>query len=104
MTITSSDGEESPLFAVMGATGTQGGSVIKAIQESTQSYRVRAITRDSSKAGKLEELGCEVVVVDPFTEKGATRSLSGCDIAFLMTLSEYWAEDPIASVGLSVLF
>jgi FlaA1/EpsC-like NDP-sugar epimerase len=53
------------LVAVVGATGAQGGSVVKALAESIKPYRVRGFSRDSTKldAQKLVAQGVEVVDV-----------------------------------------
>jgi len=56
------------ILVVFGATGTQGGSVIKSIlgdPKTAETYAIRAITRDASKpaAQKLAALGVEVVTV-----------------------------------------
>ena len=56
------------ILTVFGATGTQGGSVVKSIQgdpKTTAEYIIRAVTRDASKpaAQKLAESGAEVVTV-----------------------------------------
>ena len=58
----------SKLITVFGATGNQGGSVIKAILEDAQlskEYQIRGITRDTSKksAQDLAKQGVEVVSV-----------------------------------------
>lgn len=58
----------SKLITVFGATGNQGGSVIKHILEDPQlskEYRIRGITRDTSKkaAQDLSKQGVEVVSV-----------------------------------------
>ncbi|KAF9525361.1 hypothetical protein CPB83DRAFT_859704 [Crepidotus variabilis] len=89
MTVTSEP--TAPLFTVVGATGAQGASTIRALQASTKAYRIRAITRDSSKpsAKKLEELGCEVVQADIDGNAGATKAFAGSDYVFGMTLSDY---------------
>ncbi|KAJ7635141.1 NAD(P)-binding protein [Roridomyces roridus] len=52
-----------PLVVVVGATGNQGGSVVKALVGSDKAYRVRALTRDPSKpaAQAMAALGVEVV-------------------------------------------
>lgn len=56
------------ILVVFGATGGQGGSVIKSIlgdPKTAAEYQIRAVTRDPSKpAGlALKEKGCEVVAV-----------------------------------------
>lgn len=58
----------SKLITVFGATGNQGGSVIKHILEDSQlskEYKIRGITRDTSKksAQDLIKQGVEVVSV-----------------------------------------
>jgi uncharacterized protein YbjT (DUF2867 family) len=58
----------SKIFTVFGATGNQGGSVVKHIldhPELAKTYKIRAITRDVSKPSSvsLKEKGCEVVAV-----------------------------------------
>jgi uncharacterized protein YbjT (DUF2867 family) len=58
------------VLVVFGATGTQGGSVIKAIladPKTAEAYSIRAITRDPSKpaAQKLTAAGVEVITVSP---------------------------------------
>lgn len=58
----------SKLITVLGATGNQGGSVIKAILNDPQlskEYKIRGLTRDISKksAQELAKQGVEVVSV-----------------------------------------
>lgn len=58
----------SKLITVFGATGTQGGSVIRTIiadPELSKEFRIRAVTRDLSKpkAKALAEQGIEVIQV-----------------------------------------
>jgi uncharacterized protein YbjT (DUF2867 family) len=60
----------SKLLTVFGATGNQGGSVIRTVLEHPQlskTYTIRAVTRDVSKpaATALKDKGCEVVAVSP---------------------------------------
>ena len=55
-------------IVVFGATGKQGGSVVKTILADTKTsakYHVKAVTRDTTKdsAQKLRDLGAEVVSV-----------------------------------------
>ena len=55
-------------ITVLGATGKQGGSVVKAIladSKTSRQFHVKAVTRDPSKdsAKALASLGAEVVAV-----------------------------------------
>src|SRR5467141_3555339 len=73
------------LIAVVGATGQQGGAVVRALQASTQ-FKVRALTRNP---GKHRELAEEVVEADldkPETLKAAFEAAHG---VFLVT--NFWA-------------
>jgi uncharacterized protein YbjT (DUF2867 family) len=75
------------LVAVVGATGTQGGSVINALVESDKPYRVRGFTRDAAKpaAQELVKLGVEVVVVSLVVEnkEEVYKAFVGADVAFV---------------------
>ncbi len=58
---------EKKIIAVLGATGSQGGGLVRAIlNDSNSEFTPRAITRDvnSDKAKALAELGAEVVAAD----------------------------------------
>ncbi|KAJ7887499.1 NAD(P)-binding protein [Mycena olivaceomarginata] len=80
------------LVAVVGATGTQGGSVINALVESDKPYRVRGFTRDAAKpaAQELVKLGVEVVAVSLVVEnkEEVYKAFVGADVAFLVT--NFW--------------
>lgn len=56
-----------PLVAIVGATGAQGGSVIRSLVASDKPYRLRGLTRDPAKpaAQELAKLGVEMVAIDP---------------------------------------
>lgn len=61
----------SRILAVFGATGTQGGSVIRSVLADpalSKQFKIRAITRDTSKpaAKALAAKGIEVVSVSGF--------------------------------------
>src|SRR6476659_9791473 len=74
------------LIAVIGATGQQGGGVVRALQANGQ-FKVRALTRDP---GKHRELAEEVVEADldrPETLKAAFEGAYG---VFLVT--NFWEE------------
>src|SRR5882724_11649304 len=79
------------LIAVVGATGQQGGAVVRALQAGGQ-FRVRALTRNPAKHPKL---GDEVVLADfnrPETLKGAFAGAHGL---FMVTNAwEAGADEP----------
>lgn len=54
------------LVVVLGATGKQGGSVVDALLKSSESYSVRAVTRNpnTDKGRALAARGVEVVAAD----------------------------------------
>ncbi len=74
---------EKPIIAVLGATGGQGGGLVRAIAGDPQGrFRARAITRDvnSAKAKALAASGAELVaadVDDPASLKGAFAGAYG---------------------------
>jgi len=74
------------IIAIVGATGGQGGSIIKALVRNP-SYTIRAITRDpkSSSAVALADQGCEVVPADLNDEASLVRAFSGASIIFGVT-------------------
>src|SRR3984893_17615365 len=69
------------LIAVIGATGHQGGGVVRALQASGQ-LKVRALTRDPSKHHKLAEEVWEADLGKPETLKAAFEGAHG---VFLVT-------------------
>ncbi|HSE12152.1 MAG TPA: NmrA family NAD(P)-binding protein, partial [Rudaea sp.] len=80
------------IIAVVGATGAQGGGLVRAICADPEGgFAARAITRDvnSDKARALAALGAEVVAADIDDEAALTAALRGADAAFLVTF--YWA-------------
>ena len=80
------------IIAVMGATGTQGGGLIRAILADPQSeFAVRAITRDvnSDAAKALAKQGVEVVAANIHDQASLERAFAGAHGAFLVTF--FWA-------------
>jgi len=58
---------EKKIIAVLGATGAQGGGVVRAIMnDSNGGFTARALTRDvnGARAKELAKLGAEVVAAD----------------------------------------
>lgn len=79
------------IIAVLGATGAQGGGLVRAIQADPQSpFRARAITRnpDSDKAKALAALGAEVVKGDVDSADSLARNFEGAHGAFCLTF--FW--------------
>jgi len=80
------------IIAVVGATGAQGGGLVRAIcADPNGPFAARAITRDvdSEKARALAALGAEVVAADIDDEAALTAALRGAEGAFFVTF--YWA-------------
>jgi uncharacterized protein YbjT (DUF2867 family) len=79
-------------IAVMGATGAQGGGLVRAIlSDPSGGFAARAITRDvnSDKAKELAELGAEVVAADVDDPESLKKAFEGAYGAFCVTF--FWA-------------
>ncbi|MEP6730047.1 MAG: NmrA/HSCARG family protein [bacterium] len=79
------------IIAVVGATGAQGGGLVRSILEDKDSeFAVRAIARDanSEKAKKLRALGAEVVSADVDDLDSITRAFEGAYGAYCVTF--FW--------------
>ena len=84
---------QSKLLTVFGATGVQGGSVVKSIlahPKLSKEYKIRAITRDPSKpnAQALAAKGVEPVKADLNDPDSLAHALQGSDAVFAVT--NYW--------------
>ncbi|HEU5079828.1 MAG TPA: NmrA/HSCARG family protein [Opitutaceae bacterium] len=80
------------LIAVVGATGAQGGGLVRAIlNDPSGGFAVRAVTRDpkSEKAQALAKLGAEVVAGDVDDEASLQRAFTGAHGAYCVTF--FWA-------------
>jgi uncharacterized protein YbjT (DUF2867 family) len=79
------------IIAVVGATGAQGGGLVRAILlDPRANFQVRALTRDvnSEKARELAKLGAEVVAADIDDEASLTAAFRGVHSAFFVTF--FW--------------
>ena len=79
------------IIAVVGATGAQGGGLVRAIlADKNGEFTPRALTRhtDSDKAKALAKAGAEVVQADLDDEKSLTRAFAGAHGAFCVT--NFW--------------
>ncbi len=82
---------ERKIIAVVGATGAQGGGLVRAIlADRSGSFAARAITRkpDSDKARALAALGAEVVAGDADDAPSLDRAFAGAYGAYCVT--NFW--------------
>jgi uncharacterized protein YbjT (DUF2867 family) len=80
------------IIAVVGATGAQGGGLVRAITNDKNSeFTARALTRDvnSDRAKELAALGAEVVKADVDDVESIKRAFTGAYGAFCVTF--FWA-------------
>ncbi|VUC28675.1 unnamed protein product [Clonostachys rosea] len=73
-------------ITVLGATGSQGGSVVAALRENPR-WKVRAVTRnpESQAAKKLIYMGVEVVAGDADDETSLIKAFEGTTAVFALT-------------------
>jgi len=83
---------ERKIIVVAGATGAQGGGLVRAILNDPQGgFAVRALTREvnSDKARELARMGAEVVACDIGDESALTKAYQGAYGAYCVTF--FWA-------------
>ena len=83
---------EKKIIAVVGATGAQGGGLVRAIQsDPSGGFTARALTRDvnSDKAKALADLGAEVIAADVDDGESLKRAFEGAHGAYCVTF--FWA-------------
>jgi len=83
---------ERKVIAVVGATGAQGGGLVRAIlNDGSGEFRARAITRDAGSDGAraLAKMGAEVVAADIDDPQSVQRAFAGAYGAFCVTF--FWA-------------
>ena len=82
---------EKKIIAVIGATGAQGGGLVRAIlADKSGAFAARAITRnpDSEKAQGLRKAGAEVVKADADDQASLERAFKGAHGVFALT--NFW--------------
>jgi uncharacterized protein YbjT (DUF2867 family) len=82
---------EKKVIAVVGATGAQGGGLVRAIlNDAGGGFAARALTRDvnSAKARELAELGAEVVAANVDDAESLRRAFEGAHGAYCVTF--FW--------------
>jgi uncharacterized protein YbjT (DUF2867 family) len=74
------------LVVVLGATGTQGGSVIRALLKRPQ-YRLCGVTRDvhKAKSKQLEREGVQMVSAEMSHENSLIKAFERASIIFAVT-------------------
>lgn len=83
--------EDTKIIAVVGATGSQGGGLARAIlNDPNGGFKVRAITRNatSDKAKELEKLGAEVVEANLEDKESLIKAFKGAYGAYCVTF--FW--------------
>jgi len=79
------------IIAVAGATGSQGGGLVRAILDDADGeFTARALTRDpsSDSARQLAEMGAEVVAADVNDKDSLVKAFDGADAAYCVTF--FW--------------
>ena len=82
---------EKRIIAVVGATGAQGGGLVRAIlNDESGGFTARALTRDvkSEKAKELAKLGAEVAAADVDDLESLTKAFQGAYGAYCVTF--FW--------------
>lgn len=92
----------SPVIAVVGATGNQGGSVVQALLDGD--VRVRALVRDPAKPASqaLAARGVELAVGDLADEASLGTFLDGADAVFAMTTPFTDGTERETSTGIAI--
>lgn len=83
----------SKIITVFGATGNQGGSVIKAILADpvlSKEFKIRGVTRDVSRpsAKALSEKGVEMILADMSSQESVAPAVKDAHTVFLVT--NFW--------------
>jgi uncharacterized protein YbjT (DUF2867 family) len=84
---------EKKIIAVVGATGAQGGGLVRAIlNDPNGGFRARAITRDvnSDKTKALAKMGAEIVAADVNDLESLKRAFKGAYGVYCVTF--FWAD------------
>ncbi|KAF5669048.1 hypothetical protein FDENT_11644 [Fusarium denticulatum] len=82
--------QDKKTVVVTGATGLQGGSVVRTLAKSQDRYNIRGLTRNisSPKAEALKELGIEVRQADVDDPESLRQAFQGANVIFAMT--DFW--------------
>ena len=84
------------MVAVIGATGSVGYSTSAALRQAGVS--VKAIVHDASKAGRLKEIGCEIVEADLQDSGSLAKAISGAESVQVILPLRPQTKDPAADL------
>lgn len=85
-----------PLYAILGASGKIGFATSSALRRAGMS--VRAVLHDTSKAVRLELIGCEVAVADVRNVDSLREALDKADVVQIVLPLNPAVEDPISDM------
>lgn len=88
---------------VAGATGKQGGSVVRALIK--KGYKIKALTRNpsSESAKRLHNSGIEIAAGDMVQKNSLANALRGVDIVFAMTTPFQSDHDSEVAQGINIV-
>ena len=81
------------LIAVIGATGQQGGGVVRALQASGL-FKVRALTRNPDKHRELAEASLRRLRVEIVANRATVADIKDYHVALKARLDQYLRQDP----------
>ena len=84
------------MYAILGATGKAGRATIGALRE--RGLPVRAVVRDSAKAGALAAMGCEIAMADLHDGAALKAAISDAQAVQVIVPISPKAEDPAAEM------
>lgn len=88
------------MFAIIGAAGNVGYSTSCALREA--GMPVRAILRDGAKAGRLEEIGCEIALADLQNAGALAEAIGDADAVQVVVPLRPRTKDPAADLRRSI--
>ena len=88
--MSSSTTKSKPLIVVIGATGSQGGSVVQTFLSTSPSWRIRGLTRNPSSAASkaLTAKGVEMVAAD--VGDPSTLPAAFADATAIFAVTDFW--------------
>lgn len=88
------------MYAIVGAAGKVGYATASTLRQS--GVRVRAVLRNESKAARLAEIGCEVVLADIQDSEALGNAIAGADAVQVVVPLRPQVKDPAADLRESI--